>query len=752
MQLHLLGIRHHGPGSAKSVQKALEEIQPDVILIEGPQELDSLLPYMEEEGLCPPVAALIYNPKNLHQAVYYPFTDFSPEWRTFLFARKNQIPILQMDLPQSLSLGLQEVPEKLAALKELNTNPDEDLEAIAYDPLGYIAELAGYTDRERWWEVMFEQGEGNAIIFESILQIMTALREEIGANERPSTLIREAYMRKILRKAVKDGYQNIAIVCGAWHTPALADWKNYKTKDDNALLKGIPKIKTKATWIPWTYNRIANSSGYGAGVVSPAWYELLYHHRENATIYWMSKVAQLFKEEDLDTSAAHAIEATRLAQTLATIRGFALPGIQELSEAVTTIFSNGYESQLTLIEKKLIIGDKLGEVPASIPIVPLQQDLEKRIKKLKLTKYKKAERLWLKATSNRPKGGLDLRQAFDLEQSQCLHQLNLLGINFGVVDQATGRELSTKNEYWEMEWQPEFAIQIIEAGMWGNTIPQAAVNWVLHQSGKINTLVELSELLQKVLKANLPDAIDELLQELRNIAAVTKDIQHLMQALPSLVYLQRYGDVRNTDLSMVTALLDEMIPRICISLPPASSGIDEEASQALFGLLLEVHKAIKLLDHDEHLSTWISALLSITDMVGVHPQIRGAATRICLDMEIMSVEQVASKLSLELSNANNNISAGHWIEGFLYGSGLLLIHHPTLWQMIDQWVDSLPHHHFQHILPTLRRTFANFSAPERQKMMQLAKTGVISSKNVLQLEMDEKRLTLGLPTLQLILG
>jgi hypothetical protein len=105
-------------------------------------------------------------------------------------------------------------------------------------------------------------------------------------------------------------------------------------------------------------------------------------------------------------------------------------------------------------------------------------------------------------------------------------------------------------------------------------------------------------------------------------------------------------------------------------------------------------------------------------MVGVHPQIRGAATRICLDMEIMSVEQVASKLSLELSNANNNISAGHWIEGFLYGSGLLLIHHPTLWQMIDQWVDSLPHHHFQHILPTLRRTFANFSAPERQKMMQ----------------------------------
>lgn len=751
MQLHLLGIRHHGPGSAKSVEKALAAIQPDVILIEGPQELDGLLPYILDEELCPPVAALIYNPKNLHQAVYYPFTAFSPEWRTFVYAQTHQVPVLQMDLPQSLSLGLQEVPEKIAALQAQNPYPDEELKTIAYDPLGYIAELAGYTDRERWWEVMFEQGEGDAGIFESILQIMTALRAEIGANERPNTLIREAYMRKILRKAIKNGYQNIAVVCGAWHTPALAEWKNYKVKEDNALLKGIPKVKTKATWIPWTYNRIANSSGYGAGVVSPAWYELLYHNRENATIYWMAKVAQLFKAEDLDTSSAHAIEATRLAQTLATIRGFALPGIEELSEAVTTIFSNGYNTQLDLIQQKLVIGDKLGEVPASIPIVPLQQDLEKNIKRLKLTKYKKAERLWLKATSTKPKGGLDLRQAFDLEQSQFLHQLNLLGINFGAPEEATGRELSTKNEYWQMEWQPEFAIQIIEAGMWGNTIPQAAVSRVLKQASNTNTLVELSDLLQKVLKANLPDAIDELLQELRNIAAVTKDIQHLMQALPALVYLQRYGDVRNTDLSMVISLIDEIIPRVCISLPAASSGIDEEASQALFGLILAVHKAIKLLDDDEHLSTWMSALFSMSDMLGVHAQIRGAATRICLDMEILTMNQVAKKLSLELSNPNNIVEAGSWIEGFLYGSGLLLIHHPVLWQMIDEWIDSLQHHHFQHILPTLRRTFANFSAPERRKMLQLAKHGVVQSKNVLQSEMDEERLQIGLPTLQLLL-
>ena len=38
MAVHLLGIRHHGPGSARHVREALEELGPDIILIEGPPE------------------------------------------------------------------------------------------------------------------------------------------------------------------------------------------------------------------------------------------------------------------------------------------------------------------------------------------------------------------------------------------------------------------------------------------------------------------------------------------------------------------------------------------------------------------------------------------------------------------------------------------------------------------------------------------------------------------------------------------
>lgn len=44
MAIHLLGIRHHGPGSCRNVLNYLQELQPDLILVEGPAEAEALLP------------------------------------------------------------------------------------------------------------------------------------------------------------------------------------------------------------------------------------------------------------------------------------------------------------------------------------------------------------------------------------------------------------------------------------------------------------------------------------------------------------------------------------------------------------------------------------------------------------------------------------------------------------------------------------------------------------------------------------
>lgn len=74
---------------------------------------------------------------------------------------------------------------------------------------------------------------------------MAALREHAPAPP-PREAQREAHMWMRVREAHKAGFQNIAVVCGAWHVPALT--QAARIKDDTALLRGLPKTRTEATW------------------------------------------------------------------------------------------------------------------------------------------------------------------------------------------------------------------------------------------------------------------------------------------------------------------------------------------------------------------------------------------------------------------------------------------------------------------------------------------------------------------------
>ena len=40
---HIFGIRHHGPGSARSLVRALNDLMPDIILIEGPPDANEVI-------------------------------------------------------------------------------------------------------------------------------------------------------------------------------------------------------------------------------------------------------------------------------------------------------------------------------------------------------------------------------------------------------------------------------------------------------------------------------------------------------------------------------------------------------------------------------------------------------------------------------------------------------------------------------------------------------------------------------------
>ena len=747
--LTVFGIRHHGAGSASSLRNALIELAPDCILIEGPPDAgEELIDYVANENLVPPIALLVYNPSNLKQAAYYPFAHFSPEWQAMKYGVENDIRTAFMDLPRTLafSLDLQEKKsgQKIISFDQPNQETTQEERKIAKDPLGYMAKLAGYEDSERWWDITFERAKNPIEIFQSILSLMGELRDAVKENPLRE-LQREAYMRGVIRATEKEGYQNIAVICGAWHAPVLANYQKYKASSDKKFLKGIKKIKTKVTWVPWTYKRIARQSGYGAGIISPAWYELLFDQSDEVTIQWMSKAAHLLRAEGLPASSAHIIEAVRLADSLAALRNLSVPGISELREAAIAILCEGEAIPLQLIEEKLIIGDKMGKVPDKIPVVPLQQDLNKSIKSARLTKEKNA--------FGKVEKKLDLRKVANLSASHLLHRLIILGVPWGTLLENSQHTKGSFKEEWSLEWDPDFAIRIIEAGMWGNTVYEAATNYIFENKNKQDTLAGLTKLIEAALNADLKEVIVSLTDELTNQSALTKDIFNLMDALPTLVNIIRYGSSRQINLTSVVTVIDQIIPRICIGLPNACINIDEETATNIFSKIVAINRALHTLNEANHIQNWYGTLAKIMGMT-VNGILVGLSTRILFDKKFIDTEIASTYMHLALSKGNEALFSAQWIEGFLNGSGLLLIYNENLWQIIDGWLVALEEERFMEILPVLRRTFSKFSHPERQKMMALAKKGkgtmaIIEQTN--EMTINQERVEKVLPTLKLLL-
>jgi hypothetical protein len=794
--VRLFGIRHHGPGCARSLLRALEAMQPDCLLIEGPPDGESVLPFVLESGMCPPVALLVYAPDDSRRAVFYPFAEFSPEWQALRYGLGQSLPVRFMDLPIAHQFGLDKAFEDECRAKEealrdaegrTKTDAAEGTEAPASgaqvpentatntlapeqpeggdtgdtdgnaggeasaqedvygDPLDWLGRAAGYGDGEAWWNHMVEERIDGLELFDAIREAMTALRAEAprrerGERETRREALREAYMRKTLRQAKKEGFQRIAVICGAWHVPALE--AETPAKQDNDLLKGLPKMKVAATWTPWTYANLSSRSGYGAGMTSPAWYEHLWRSgKGDRAIGWLTHAARLFREQDMDCSSAHIIEASRLATSLAALRERPRPGLPELYEALQTTVCMGDPAPLRLIERQLIVGDKLGTIPETTPTVPLQRDLEQQQKSLRL-----------KPEAARKVLDLDLRQANDLARSHLLHRLRLLEIGWATPGGSRNAK-GTFHELWEMQWAPELSIAVIAASRWGNTIFEAATAKAVELSGEAD-LLRLAELVNDILFADLPDAVGHATRMLEEKAATANDVGQLLEAIPPLAAIARYGNVRQTDAGMVARVLEGLIPRASIGLPGACTSLDDESAAAMRDRIIAAHNAVRLLGDEDRWESWLSALHQTALRDGTaHELLRGMAVRLLFDEQRLPVEEAARLMSLSLSAAAAPASASAWIEGFLNQSALVLLHDDALWGVLANWLDGLNETHFTNILPMLRRTFSGFSAPERRQLGERAKraAGKPMQKQA-ETRWDAERAALPVPLLRRVLG
>ncbi len=759
-RIEVFGIRHHGPGSARSLLAALDDFRPDAVLIEGPADANPLLHWAAAAQMEPPVALLAYADDQPDVAAFWPYAEFSPEWQAVRWALRRDIEVRFCDLPANVVLARSRRPvPPVAPPVADHDHPRDDLEkphpeagdpvagelgagdpdagdldvgaqrvdgvgsddpaepeavreadahrTLSRDPLALLAGAAGYDDAERWWDDVVESRLDGSSPFPALTEAMAELRSEVGEPDRSEALNearREAYMRQTIRAAVKGGRTRVAVVCGAWHAPALMAPMPTAAADAK-ILRNLPKRKVSLTWVPWTHDRLASATGYGAGVTSPGWYHHLWSAPDQPVVRWLTKVAHALRDRDLAVSSAHVIEAVRLAETLAGLRRRPLAGLAEVTDATRAVLCDGNELAVRFVTDQLVVGQRIGAVDPGVPTVPLEADLIARCRRLRVKREPQPRR-----------HDLDLRKPFDQEKSKLFHRLRLLGLTWIAPADSGIQGTGTFRETWESRWRPELSIAVVEASVWGTTVETAASAKV-EQVVAGGTLAELTATVERCLLADLPGTLARLLRALEAKAALDVDVVHLMDALPPLARAQRYGDVRSTDTSALAHVSAALLLRICVGLPQAVAGLDDEAAAVMRRRIDAVHASVSLLGGSaggDPRPRWWSTLMSTLDRADVNPQLSGRIVRILADAEVL--DDADLRVERALSHGVDAAAKASWVDGFFADGALLLIHDDTLRSLLDDWVGGLAAAEFVDLMPLIRRTFGTFGVAERRSI------------------------------------
>ena len=739
-ELHIFGVRHHGPGSSRRLAAALEAAAPSMVLIEGPADATELLPMLADPAMAPPVALLAYAVDDPGRASFWPFAVYSPEYQAAVWAVQRGVEARFIDWPASWRLAPEEDPPELEGENLCADTPEPEtterlVDQIRRDPVGVLARAAGYDDGESWWRDVVEENPGATddprAVFLALEEAMAALRDEhegdswathpSGPNSAAALLarqadrenrIREAHMRLEIARASKETEGPIAVVCGAWHAPALR--LKVSGKDDRAEIKGRKKVKIKATWAPWTSARLAMGGGYGAGVAAPGWCGHLWETpRGQLASRWLTRAARALREKGHVVSTASLIEAERLAAALAAMRGRPAVGFEELNDAVVSCLCFGEQLLWREVAASLLLGSEVGEIPDEAPLAPLLADLQRQQRVVRL-----------KPKALEAELSLDLRSDSGAAKSTLLHRLTILDVPWG-RPQNPGGSRGTFRERWVLKWEPEFSVKLVEHLVYGSTVEQAASGLLSARMAETADLGALAEATYAALTAQLPEAARAGVDRIGARAAQTSDCLELLNALPPMADVIRYGEARKSigeaqaaEGGDLLALARRIATQSALTLPYAVRGLDAAAAKEMGAAVKAADRAITLIElNGEDREAWCKALRVILADDQAARQVAGIAARLLYEAEEMSPEAAADLLGRMLSPGTSSLDAAAFFEGFFEGAGQRLIFDDALRGAVDAWIVALDGEAFTHNLPLFRRVLGSLDRTERRHLL-----------------------------------
>ena len=253
--LSVLGIRHHGPGSARVLVRALDKLDPTIVLVEGPPDAADVLAFAAHQDMTPPVALLVYENGCAKQRRLLPVRDvLAGVAGAALGARQ----------------GCPGAVHRSPAVAEATRSPGGrrrgwGTRAGARSTAGRTAAGSPAPRSSRRAGARGGVRRRRGLVGPPHRRTPRRGRSDRALRRHPAApwrrRARSSAARREIRRSprakrtcarasalpLKEGFERIAVVCGAWHAPVLtADaLKRYPAKQDDEILKRLPNARPR---------------------------------------------------------------------------------------------------------------------------------------------------------------------------------------------------------------------------------------------------------------------------------------------------------------------------------------------------------------------------------------------------------------------------------------------------------------------------------------------------------------------------
>lgn len=750
--LYWFPVRHHSHTVARHLANALRERKPKVIFIEGPWEANELLPFVTDGKTQPPVA--IYssyrdddNVLELNGlasaapdiparfAVWYPLTAYSPEYIALRVAKELGAEVVLIDLPH-YALVKQHHEQTSAASQ---TAPGDDDALVTTSGLyQQLAAAAGYKSWDEAWDTMFENPHqaDHETFRRELATFCCGVRMTSDAATELSlgTVERERHFLKVIQQTLQERKlqpEQAAVVCGGFHL--------FLDRADTEPPPPLPSGTVYTTVVPYSFYRISELSGYGAGNRAPQYYQTCFDliaENRAGDIAMEHAIAVLghMRKSGEPLSTADAIAITHHAGMLSQLRGRGHLTLDDIDDAVVTCCCKGDPRdeglKLRAAMDKAGIGTKLGKVTPKLGRLPILNDFHTQLADLNLGEALGQEkRLALR---------LDKRDPAAARRAVFFHRLAYLQIPFAVRTSSGGDFSGTIfREDWQLKWDPKTEPSLIEENLYGDSVETAAIQRLREALATAsNSAGATCGQLLGAVDMDLPD----LTRLAESAAAQAIDLDpafpSLAAALQQLAVLARYVDFRGTSSDAIQGLLVRCYDRACFALP-SSAGVPEEEQKGVVEGLVTV---ADILQRDKSgmydRALFVSAAQRAASETPV-PFLRGAFLGLLCEIRELPAEALAAEVAgLAGATPELMVTAGDLLDGmFAVSRTSIMLGADAIVGAVDSLLRAAKWESFLVMLPRLRAAFERLAPPHRDSLAaNVAKRyGLSSAKEVRQL-------------------